>query len=369
MRSVAMTLFGSGDPRLRAAMWLLAGLALAALADIVARRVVLRLTDRTATQLDDAIVSVVRRPVAISFLLASAWLAVRALSPDEAILQLARGVLVTVATMVWTTAGFRISSLVLADLSEHHTRYSIVQPRTLPVFQIGGRSMVVAVAIYALLLGWRIDVTAWLASAGVIGIAVGFAAQETLGNIFAGITIIVDAPYRLGDFLVLESGERGRVTQIGFRSTRLLTQDHIELIVPNAVMAGAHIRNESGGPNERERVHVPVGVAYGVDIDAVKAMLLEEVAAIDVFVNDDEMFPPVVHLTGFGASSVDLVVKAWVHRPEQRSTGIDRLNVATYKRLQAEGIEIPYPKRDVYVHRVETAADSSGPAAGAPASG
>ena len=209
MRTVAMTLVGSGDPRLRAVMWLLADLALAALADIVARRVVLRLTDRTATQLDDAIVGVMRRPVATSFLLASAWLAVRVLDPDEAMLQLARGVLVTVATMVWTTAGFRISSLVLADLSEHPIRYSIVQPRTLPVFQIGGRSMVVAVAIYALLPGWRIDVTAWLASAGVIGIAVGFAAHETLGNIFAGITIIVDAPYKLGDFLVLESGERG----------------------------------------------------------------------------------------------------------------------------------------------------------------
>jgi len=125
-------------------------------------------------------------------------------------------------------------------------------------------------------------------------------------------------------------------------------------------MAGAHIRNESGGPNERERVYVPVGVAYGVDIAAVKAMLLEEVAATDVFVNDDEEFPPVVHLMGFGASSVDLVVKAWVHRPELRSTGIDCLNVAIYKRLHAEGVEIPFPKQDVYLHRVEPAVDSSG---------
>lgn len=347
MRAVALTLFGSGDPRLRAVMWLVLGVALAALADIVVRRVLERFTERTATRLDDAVVATLRRPVALSFILVGSWYAVKVLAPELHVLNLARGVLATLAVTVWTTAGFRVSSLVLRDLSEHHTRYSLVQPRTLPVFQIGGRSMVVAVAAYALLLAWRIDVTAWLASAGVIGIAVGFAAQETLANLFAGISIIVDAPYKLGDFLVLESGERGRVTDIGFRSTRLLTEDDIELILPNAVMAGAHIKNESGGPAERERVHVPIGVAYGVDIDAVKAMLIEEAAAIDLFVSDDPTARAVVHLVAFGDSSLDLVVKAWVHRPELRAPAIDRLNVAIYKRLTAEGIEIPFPKRDV----------------------
>lgn len=331
-------------------MWLVLGFALAALSDIVVRRILERVTDRTATKLDDAIVGAMRRPAALSFVLVGAWYAVKAIAPEADSLNLARGVLATIATLVWTTAGFRISSLVLNDLSEHHTKYSVVQPRTLPVFQIGGRSMVVAVAAYALLLAWRIDVTAWLASAGVIGIAVGFAAQESLANLFAGISIIVDAPYKLGDFLVLETGERGRVTDIGFRSTRLLTEDDIELILPNAVMAGARIKNESGGPAERERVHVPIGVAYGVDIDAVKAMLLDEVRRIELFVQDDPKATPAVHLVAFGASSVDLVVKVWVHRPELRAPAIDRLNVAIYKRLNAEGVEIPYPKQDVYLY-------------------
>jgi small-conductance mechanosensitive channel len=354
MRTVALTLFGSGDPRLRALIWVVLGFALAALSDIVVRRILERVTDRTATKLDDAVVAACRRPAALSFVLVGAWYAVKALAPGVDSINLARGVLATIATLVWTTAGFRISSLVLNDLSEHHTKYSVVQPRTLPVFQIGGRSMVVAVAAYALLLAWRIDVTAWLASAGVIGIAVGFAAQETLANLFAGISIIVDAPYKLGDFLVLETGERGRVTDIGFRSTRLLTEDDIELILPNAVMAGARIKNESGGPAERERVHVPIGVAYGVDVDAVKAVLLEEVEGIDLFVRDDPKARPAVHLVNFGASSLDLVVKAWVHRPELRAPAIDRLNVAMYKRLTAEGVEIPFPKRDVYLYRQDT---------------
>lgn len=353
MRMVALSLFGSGDPRLRAAMWLVLGIALAALADIVVRRVVERITERTATKMDDAVVAVLRRPVGLSFILVGCWYAVKVLAPEAEALDLARGVLATLATLLWTTAGFRISKLLLDDLSEHHSRYSLVQPRTLPVFQIGGKSMVVAVAAYALLIAWRIDLTAWLASAGVIGIAVGFAAQESLANLFAGVSIIVDAPYKLGDFLVIDTGERGRVTDIGFRSTRLLTEDDIELILPNSVMASANIKNESGGPAERERVHVPIGVAYGVDIDAVKAMLLDEVAGIDLFIHDDPAASAVVHLVGFGDSALDLVIKAWVPRPELRGRAIDRLNVAIYKRLTREGIEIPFPKRDVTLLRTE----------------
>lgn len=351
MRTVALSLFGSGDPRLRALIWLVLGIALAVLSDIVVRRVIERITNRTRTRVDDAVVAMLRRPVALSFILVGCWYAVKVLAPEAEALNLGRGVLSTLAVILWTTAGFRLSNLVLNDLSEHHTRYSLVQPRTLPVFQIGGRSMVVAMAAYALLIAWRIDVTAWLASAGVIGIAVGFAAQETLANLFAGISIIVDAPYKLGDFLVLDSGERGRVTDIGFRSTRLLTEDAIELILPNAVMAGAHIKNESGGPVERERVHAPVGVAYGVDIEAVKAVLLEEVRGIDLFVQDDPAAVSVVHFVGFGDSSLDLVVKAWVPRPELQAEALDQLNVAIYKRLNAEGIEIPFPKRDVTLIR------------------
>jgi small-conductance mechanosensitive channel len=117
------------------------------------------------------------------------------------------------------------------------------------------------------------------------------------------------------------------------------------------MMARARIKNESGGPTERERVHVPIGVAYGVDIDAVKAMLIEEVHGIDLFVRNEPDVQTVVHLSAFGASSLDLVVKAWVHRPELNAPAVDRLNVAIYKRLQAEGIEIPFPKRDVTLLR------------------
>ena len=155
-------------------------------------------------------------------------------------------------------------------MSLHEDRSSLIQSRTAPLFQNISMVVLVGGAVYFLFLAWQINVTAWLASAGIVGIAVGFAAKDTLANLFAGVFILVDAPYSVGDFVNLDGGERGRVTQIGLRSTRLLTRDDIEIIIPNSVMGNTKIINESGGPHEKERIRIKVGVAYGSDIDVVR---------------------------------------------------------------------------------------------------
>jgi small-conductance mechanosensitive channel len=121
--------------------------------------------------------------------------------------------------------------------------------------------------------------TAWLASAGIVGIAVGFAAKDTLANLFSGVFIMADAPYKIGDYVVLDTGERGEITHIGIRSTRMRTRDDVEVTVPNSIMGNTKIINESGGPYEKYRIRVKVGVAYGSDIDQVEQLLMEIAAA------------------------------------------------------------------------------------------
>ncbi len=177
--------------------------------------------------------------------------------------------------------------------------------------------------------------------------AIGFAAKDTLANLFGGIFILADAPYKVGDFVVLGSGERGEVTQIGLRSTRLLTRDDVEVTVPNAVIANAKIVNESGGPWVKERVRVKVGVAYGSDIDQVREVLMA-VAAENPHVEQDP--EPRVRFRAFGDSGLDFELLAWVREPVLRGRVLDALNTEVYKRFAAAGIEIPYPKRDVYLH-------------------
>jgi MscS family membrane protein len=82
-----------------------------------------------------------------------------------------------------------------------------------------------------------------LASAGIIGIAVGFAAKDTLANLFSGVFILADSPYKLGDYVVLEDNSRGKVTQISLRSTRMLTRDDVEVTVPNSITGNTKIIN------------------------------------------------------------------------------------------------------------------------------
>jgi small-conductance mechanosensitive channel len=253
--------------------------------------------------------------------------------------------LVTVMVIYWTTGLFRVSGLLLVSASQDESH--IVKSRTLPFFQMGAKGLIVGLSIYAVFLAWNLDLTAWLASAGIVGIAVGFGAKDTLANLFAGIAIMADAPYRLGDFVSLATGERGRVTEIGLRSTRILTLDDVQIVVPNGNMASSLVVNESGGPRLETRVGVTVGVAYGSDVDRVREILTEEASAASYVTSWPKA---VVLFEEMGDSALLFKVLAWLDHPRNRQLAIDALNTRIYKRLQAEGIEIPYPKRDVYIH-------------------
>ena len=127
---------------------------------------------------------------------------------------------------------------------------------------------------YLIMAAWHVNLTSWLASAGVLGIAVGFAAKDTLANFISGVFILVDAPYKVGQYIIIDGETRGVVTDIGMRSTRLLTRDNVEVTVPNAVIGNAKIVNESSGPSPKMRVRVNASVAYGSDVDQVQEILL-----------------------------------------------------------------------------------------------
>jgi len=236
-----------------------------------------RLTSKTASVKDDHLVEYLTSPITLTTVVLALMLAVTAFRLPAGLHNATLSVLATILLLAWTRAALRTAHIVLELIGSMRHRFEIIQERTIPLFEMSTKILVVGAAAYFFLLIWRIDPTAWLASAGVIGIAVGFAARDSLANLFAGIFIVADAPYKIGDYVVLGTGERGEVTHLGMRSTRLLTRDDVEVTVPNAVIANAKIVNESGGPWEKQRIRVPVGVAYGSDVDEV-CEVLEAVA-------------------------------------------------------------------------------------------
>jgi MscS family membrane protein len=338
-----------GDNRyIHALVLVVLALLTAKVVDLVVSRLVARWAKKSHTDLDDRLVQYLHKPLFLSVLLFGLALALDQLPlREEVTLNLTRS-LKTIALLFWAGFALRSCSILLDLLSNLEKRFAVVQPRTVPLFDNVTKILVAGGAVYFLLLIWNIDVGAWLAGAGIMGIAVGFAAKDTLANLFAGVFIVADAPYQIGDFIVLDSGERGRVSQIGLRSTRLLTRDDIEITVPNAVIANAKITNESGGPSEKERVRVPVAVAYGSNLDRVREILME-VAHSNGSIDDHP--EPRVRFRSFGDSGLNVELLGWIHEPVLRGRVIDALIIEIYQRFGVEGIEIPYPKRDVYLHQ------------------
>ena len=323
-------------------------LIVAKLATIIMDSVIARLASKTKIQWDDKLVSLLNRPVFWTLFLVGLLAAALPLKLSVASYEIIQSLVVSVLIIFWTRFLLRFVKLVLhtMSVSAHSQSQSVIRSQTQPLFQNLAYIIIIIFAVYLIFRSWNVDMTAWLASAGIAGIAIGFAAKDTLANLFSGVFILADGPYKIDDYVVLDSGERGKVTHIGIRSTRLLTRDDVEITIPNAVMGNTRISNESGGPHEKFRVRVKVGVAYGSDIDQVKTILMNVAVGEPQVCDDPE---PRVRFRSFGASSLDVELLVWVENPEVRGRVLDVINTTIYKRFNAEGIEIPYSKHDVFI--------------------
>lgn len=333
------------NPYIVAALVIAASFIAAAIVDVILARIFLTLTRRTSTAYDDQLVKIMHQPVRTTVLLMGLGVAAQRLSLPDYLAVIVVAVLKTLGILVWSVFAIRFVGLTLTNVTREG-RFGFIEPQTKPLFDNVARIIVVAIAIYFVFQSWGIEVTAWLASAGVIGIAVGFAAKDTLANLFSGIFILADAPYKMGDFINLDTGERGKVTHIGLRSTRILTRDDVEVTLPNAVIANAKIINESGGPTPKHRIRASVGVAYGSDIEKVRAVLRGIGEENPMTCQDPE---PRVRFQRFGESSLDFDLLCWIEDPAERGRVLDMLNTAIYTRFSEEGIQIPFPQRDLYI--------------------
>lgn len=301
---------------------------------------------RTRNKLDDKLIDYLIAPVVQTTVILALVASEKSFGFGESVdWFLVRG-LFTILLFFWGRAWFRATSLAIAAMSREVGRFELFQPRTRPLFEMGVKLFLFTVFVWLFMQLWNIDGTAWLASAGVIGIAIGFAAKDTLANLISGVSIIADAPYKIGDYIILDTGERGVVTELGMRSTRLLTRDDVEISIPNAVMGNAKITNESGGPAVEHRIRVPIGVAYGTEPQLV-VDVLEGIARDDEMVLD--LPAPRVRMRAFGQSSIDFELLGWIKYPEQRGLATHGLLIQIEKRFQEEGIKIPFPQQDVHI--------------------
>jgi len=211
-------------------------------------------------------------------------------------------------------------------------------------------AIIYATAVILALDVLGMNVMPFIAGAGVAGIAIGFAAKDTLSNLIAGVLLIIDRPFEIGDRIEVWSAPSGSATwgdviDIGLRATKIKTTDHIIIIIPNNEIMKRDIVNYTS-ISTKIRVRINVGVAYDADIEKAKD-LIKDVAGEAAWISKEP--PPKVVVRNFGDSSVDLQLRVWIDNARKRMDTISYITDKVKAAFDKNGIEIPYPKRDITI--------------------
>ncbi len=248
---------------------------------------------------------------------------------------------IVVALLFW--AGLKVTRPALRGvLTRAHFAPALVHLLVDGLYK--GAVVVLAAVMAASQVG--INVGAALAGIGVVGIAVGFAAQETIANMIAGFLIFWDRPFKVGDFITTQE-KYGEVREITMRTTRIRTMENTYVVIPNKQIIGDMLVNHS--LYGEVRVNVPVGIAYKERIAEARAALLPAVRRVEGVL--DAPAPDVV-ACALGDSSVNLEVRVWTGDPaHERRLHADVLE-ASKKALDEAGIQIPFPHLQLFVDDV-----------------
>ena len=333
------------NPFVRSALIIVGSIVMAKLTDWIFVGIFKRWSSKTNTNLDDNIVNFLHKPIFYSILFFGFSTGVNLLGLPEYINFAILGVFKTATILIWLSLFAKVFTLSM-DWTTRRTDNKLLQSRTLPLFNNLGKIAIGLFGAYFIFLSWNININGILASAGVLGVVLGLAAKDTVANFFAGVFLMADSPFKEGDYIMLETGERGYVKNMGLRSTRFMTRDDIEITIPNSVIAAAKIINESGGSGveDIERIRISLQVAYGSDVDQVKD-ILQSIAINNKFVLDNP--DPRVRFREFADSGIRLELLFWIFKPETRGRIVDTVNTEIYKQFKQNGVTIPYPTMKV----------------------
>ncbi|MCW1381300.1 mechanosensitive ion channel [Novosphingobium sp. KCTC 2891] len=206
-----------------------------------------------------------------------------------------------------------------------------------------------AFAVFAAIDVLGISLTALTVFSGAFGLAIGFGLQKTFGNLIAGIILLMDRSIKPGDVIAVSDGKGntfGEVKSIGIRAVSVTTRDNREYLIPNENLMTSQVENWSYSSRE-VAISIPVGVAYGSDIDLAERLLLEAARSSPRVLQHPA---PGVLLNAFGPSAIEMQVVCWIDDPEM-GVGNVRSEVlkAAWRLFRQQGVEIPFPQADVHL--------------------
>ncbi|MFP3947365.1 MAG: mechanosensitive ion channel family protein [Gemmatimonadota bacterium] len=310
-------------------------------------RIMDRVIKRTRLNLDDIVFRCFHRGLLLSIWFWAGWRATLLWDVESA----ARIMLGSwMVALFFPLAGLVAEVLELVEGQVGRGKIMPLDQTALPLLNKIVRFLIVSVGVLVGLDYVGVNIGPLLAGAGVAGLAVSLAAKDTLSNLIAGILLIMDRPFRVGDRIELwnaplETGSWGDVVEIGLRATKIKNPDNLIIVIPNNEIMRRDIINYTASGNHI-RLRIPLGIAYNADLARAKDVILTCASEVGGIKPEPE---PVVIVRSFGESAVNLELRVWIHDARSRRGISDEVTERVKLAFDEEGIEIPYPKRDLYV--------------------
>ncbi len=329
----------------------------------VLRRVQRRLATKTETDLDDELVRTLRHAFKLTVVawalwrIIGLWVPILGASNPE-------GDWVAYATQprdwvwgIWIAVVFFPFSRFVGHLMRSfetriisRTSETALDETALPMVNRFVRFIVIAIGLLLAMTHLGLQIAPLLAGAGVAGLALSLAAKDTLSNLIAGVLLIMDRPFQVGDRIELwnaprETGTWGDVIEIGLRATKIRNPDNLVVVVPNNEIMRRDIINYTMS-GEDIRLRIPFSCAYEADIERAKVLLKEAAHEVKGVKLDPA---PIVIVRGFGPSEVNLQLRVWIQEARNRRRIADEITEKAMVKFAKAGVEIPYPKRELYI--------------------
>ncbi len=309
-------------------------------------RIITGLSKKTRTVLDDLIAKAIRTPLNLAAIIIAAFVSIYLIKLPPKYLKIIEGTLFVLTVLLATIAINNVFRALLQWVQETSEKKEFLR-RFLPLLDIGEKIFVWTAALMIILKRFNYDISSLIVSMGVGSLAIGLAAQDTLSNMFGGLMLLFDQPFRVGDRIKLESGEFGDVLEIGLRSTKIKTVENYVLVVPNSQLIKSKVLNYYM-PEGRSIGKINVGVSYDSDPERVREILVKSALEVEDVMKDPA---PSAFFTGFGDFALEFLLVFSVDDPKKVFSTKDKVNEKILANFRKEGIEIPYPIQTLYIRR------------------
>jgi len=322
------------------------GIAVAILARTIVRWLK-KYAETTRTNWDDIIIAAIGTPVQVGIVAVSVYIALKyfGIVPEQYAWTISDEVLNSIYILLGTWIASSLAHNIILnyghDLAEKGE--GPLNDRLIEFLELTARYVIWFIGIMLILVNLDVNITPFLAGAGIVGLAFALAAQDLISNFYGGAVITIDKPLKVGDRVKIEH-YYGDVTDIGVRSTRIRTMDNQIITIPNNKITTNYVTNYSE-PDQKLRISIPVSVVSGTDPAKVKELLLDiSYSVIQKTGYLLEEPAPQVFFSEFGESGLKFILYVWAKKYNLTDEVKDAINLQIAGRFAAEGIDIPFPQ-------------------------